>query len=62
MLFEELDISKDVLRSIDKQGFDEVTPVQGETIPLLLKGLDVVAQSKTGSGKTLALVSPLWNR
>ncbi len=59
MLFEELDISKDVLRSIDKQGFDEVTPVQGETIPLLLKGLDVVAQSKTGSGKTLAFGIPI---
>lgn len=59
MLFKELKISKSMLRSIEKQGFEETTPVQEETIPLLLQGLDVVAQSKTGSGKTLAFGIPI---
>ncbi|HOQ26504.1 MAG TPA: DEAD/DEAH box helicase, partial [Methanomassiliicoccaceae archaeon] len=33
-------------------GFEEPTPVQVETIPLLLKGRDVIAQAQTGTGKT----------
>ncbi|HOK28320.1 MAG TPA: DEAD/DEAH box helicase, partial [Methanomassiliicoccaceae archaeon] len=40
-------------------GFEEPTPVQVETIPLLLKGRDVIAQAQTGTGKTAAFGIPI---
>jgi len=43
-------------------GFETLTPVQAQSIPLLLKGKDLVGQSKTGSGKTAAFTLPLLAR
>jgi ATP-independent RNA helicase DbpA len=40
-------------------GYQQLTPIQEQSIPLLLKGHDVIGQSKTGSGKTLAFSLPL---
>ena len=39
-----------------------MTPIQAESLPLMLKGLDVIAQAKTGSGKTAAFGLALLNR
>jgi ATP-independent RNA helicase DbpA len=47
-----------MIRSLDKLGYTEMTPVQSESIPAILKGSDLLAQSKTGSGKTLAFGLP----
>jgi ATP-dependent RNA helicase DeaD len=48
------------LASIEKKGFEEPTPVQAKTIPLLLSGsCDVAAQAQTGTGKTAAFALPL---
>ena len=48
------------LASIEKKGFEEPTPVQAATIPLLLSGtVDVAAQAQTGTGKTAAFALPL---
>ena len=45
------------LASIEKKGFEEPTPVQAATIPLLLSGtVDVAAQAQTGTGKTAAFL------
>jgi len=44
--------------SLDKLGYAEMTPVQSQSIPAILKGRDLLAQSKTGSGKTLAFGLP----
>ena len=52
--FKELGLSDTILKVIAKQGFDEPTEIQVKSIPLVLEGKDVVAESATGSGKTLA--------
>lgn len=54
MKFEELNINKDILKSLDELGFEKPTEIQEKTIPLVISGKDVVAGSATGSGKTLA--------
>jgi ATP-dependent RNA helicase DeaD len=57
-LFSELNLSDDLLRAIDKLGFEKASPIQAEAIPALLAGHDVVGQSQTGSGKTAAFAIP----
>src|SRR5689334_25437047 len=56
--FSELGLSADVLKAIDKLGFEQAAPIQAEAIPVLLQGSDVVGQSQTGSGKTAAFALP----
>ena len=58
-LFSELNLSPELLKAIDKLGFEQASPIQAEAIPLLLSGRDVVGQSQTGSGKTAAFLLPL---
>src|SRR5581483_10717660 len=57
-LFTELGISDDLLKAIDKLGFEQASPIQAAAIPVLMKGGDVVGQSQTGSGKTAAFGIP----
>jgi len=58
-LFSELGISESTLKSIEKMGFEEATPIQAETIPLALQGGDVIGQAQTGTGKTVAFGIPM---
>jgi ATP-dependent RNA helicase DeaD len=57
-LFSELGLSSEVLKAIDRLGFEQPAPIQAESIPVLLEGRDVVGQSQTGSGKTVAFAAP----
>ena len=57
-LFSELGLSAEVLKAIDKLGFEQAAPIQAASIPLLLSGKDIVGQSQTGSGKTAAFGIP----
>src|SRR5580698_7436138 len=57
-LFSELGLSAEILKAIDKLGFEKASPIQAEAIPVLLSGRDVVGQSQTGSGKTAAFAVP----
>jgi ATP-dependent RNA helicase DeaD len=57
-LFSELGLSAEILKAIDKLGFEQASPIQAESIPVLLTGKDVVGQSQTGSGKTAAFAIP----
>jgi ATP-dependent RNA helicase DeaD len=57
-LFSELGLSAEVLKAIDKLGFEQAAPIQAAAIPVLLEGRDVVGQSQTGSGKTAAFAIP----
>jgi ATP-dependent RNA helicase DeaD len=57
-LFSELGLSEEVLKAIDKLGFEKAAPIQAEAIPVLMAGKDVVGQSQTGSGKTAAFAIP----
>ncbi len=52
--FEELGLSKPLLELIRKAGFTEPSEIQEKTIPLVMKGKDIIGGSATGSGKTLA--------
>jgi ATP-dependent RNA helicase DeaD len=56
--FNELGLSADLLRAVDKMGFEEASPIQTAVIPAILSGRDVVGQSSTGSGKTAAFAIP----
>jgi len=58
-LFSELGLSPEILKAIDKLGFEKAAPIQAATIPVLMQGLDVVGQSQTGSGKTAAFAIPV---
>ena len=57
-LFSELGLSAEMLKAIDKLGFEQAAPIQAEAIPVLMAGKDVVGQSQTGSGKTAAFAVP----
>jgi ATP-dependent RNA helicase DeaD len=57
--FEDLGLSQATLQSVLKMGFEEATPIQSETIPLGLKGIDLIGQAQTGTGKTAAFGIPL---
>ena len=60
--FADLALHDDVLRAIDALGFEEPTPIQAQTVPLLLQGRDVLAQAQTGTGKTAAFALPIVQR
>src|ERR1700704_4357632 len=57
-LFSELGLSAEVLKAIDKLGFEQAAPIQARAIPTLMGGGDIVGQSQTGSGKTAAFAIP----
>jgi len=57
-LFSELGLSGELLKAIDKLGFEQAAPIQAAAIPVLMEGKDVVGQSQTGSGKTAAFAIP----
>ena len=54
MKFDELGLDAEILKAIKRSGFEEATPIQGQTIPLVLQGKDVIGQAQTGTGKTAA--------
>ncbi|MDB4894224.1 MAG: box helicase, partial [Firmicutes bacterium] len=60
--FAVLGIRPELVEALHKGGVKEPTPVQAETIPLLLQGRDVIAQAQTGTGKTLAFLLPILER
>ena len=62
MLFKELDLSVELLRAVEKQGYLEATPIQQQSIPAILAGRDVLAGAQTGTGKTAGFTLPLLQR
>jgi len=60
--FLELGLTEASLRAIADMGYEEPTPIQARTIPLLLDGKDVIAQAQTGTGKTAAYALPILER
>lgn len=50
------------MKSLEKMGFEEATPIQAETIPLAMNGEDVIGQAQTGTGKTAAFGIPMIER
>ncbi len=59
MYFDELALSDEVLDALWDMHFDTCTPVQEQTIPVILDGHDVISCAQTGTGKTAAYILPL---
>ncbi len=59
MSFPELGLSESVCRAVDDVGYREPTPIQRESIPIILMGRDMVATAQTGTGKTAAFTLPM---
>ena len=59
MLFEELDISDELLDALDDMHITTCTPIQEKAIPLALEGRDLIAVAQTGTGKTAAYLLPV---
>lgn len=58
ILFNQLEVSEDIIRAAHDMGFEETTPIQGKAIPIILQGNDIIAQAPTGTGKTCAFGIP----
>lgn len=60
--FGDIVLSKKVLAAVSDMGFEEPSPIQSKTIPLVLEGHDVIGQAQTGTGKTAAFGIPTIER
>ena len=60
--FEDLPISDEIKRSIAEIGFEEPSPIQAQSIPVILSGKDVIGQAQTGTGKTAAFSIPILEK
>lgn len=54
LAFSSLNLHKDLVKNLSSLGYQEMTPIQAQSLPEMLAGKDVIAQAKTGSGKTAA--------
>jgi ATP-dependent RNA helicase DeaD len=57
--FADLGLSETTLKALQDVGYEKPSPIQEETIPLLLGGRDVIGQAQTGTGKTAAFGLPM---
>jgi ATP-dependent RNA helicase RhlE len=62
MLFNQLGLSAELLRAVEKQGYTEATPIQRDAIPHILEGRDILASAQTGTGKTAGFTLPMLQR
>lgn len=53
--FNSLDLNPEMLENLDSLGYASMTPIQAQSLPIILSGRDIIAQGKTGSGKTAAM-------
>ncbi len=60
--FDQLALEQPILKALNDVGYESPSPIQAETIPLLLEGRDVLGQAQTGTGKTAAFALPILSR
>ena len=60
--FENLNIKAPFLKALEEEGYTSPTPIQNETIPFVLQGLDVLGMAQTGTGKTAAFTLPILQK
>jgi len=60
--FQQLSLSRPILKGLASVGFSKPTPIQAKTIPVALRGVDIVGGAETGSGKTGAFILPILER
>lgn len=59
MSFSSLNIIPDILKSLEEQKYNTPTPIQSQSIPIILQGKDLLGCAQTGTGKTAAFAIPL---
>ena len=57
--YDELKLSPEIMRALEKKGYVQATPVQGGAIPYFMEWRDVIAKAPTGTGKTFAFGIPM---
>ena len=60
--FEDFNLPAEVLSGLNDAGFTYCTPIQAQTLPVLLTGRDVAGQAQTGTGKTAAFLVTVITR
>lgn len=60
--FDELGLSPAVLKSIKQVGYEQPSPIQSASIPVLMSGKDIIGQAQTGTGKTAAFALPMLSK
>jgi len=59
MQFESLNLIEPILKAVKEEGYTIPTPIQAESIPIILKGNDLIGSAQTGTGKTAAFAIPI---
>tara|TARA_R110000868_G_scaffold304437_17_gene565331 strand:- start:66503 stop:67762 length:1260 start_codon:yes stop_codon:yes gene_type:complete len=59
MTFSDLELIEPILRALDDEGYTNPTPIQEQSIPILLQGKDLLGCAQTGTGKTAAFSIPI---
>jgi ATP-dependent RNA helicase RhlE len=59
MQFESLNLIEPILKAVKEEGYTTPTPIQAESIPIILKGTDLLGCAQTGTGKTAAFAIPI---
>ncbi len=59
MTFKELGLAEPILKALEAEGYTHPTPIQEQSIPILLKGKDLLGVAQTGTGKTAAFGIPI---
>ena len=62
MRYEDAEIDERILRAVGELGFDQMTPIQEQAIPLFMTGRDIIGQAQTGTGKTAAFGIPILQK
>ncbi len=62
MNFRDFGLAEPIVRAITKEGYSVATPIQVQSIPVVLKGHDVIGIAQTGTGKTAAFALPIINQ
>jgi len=59
MLFQSLNIIEPILKAVKEEGYTTPTPIQAQSIPIVLQGTDLLGCAQTGTGKTAAFAIPI---
>lgn len=62
MNYSDAQMNDNILKAVTEMGFEVMTPIQEQAIPVLLEGKDVIGQAQTGTGKTAAFAIPMIER
>ena len=62
MAFAQLQLAAPLARAVSEMGYESMTPIQAQAIPVVITGKDVMGAAQTGTGKTAAFSLPLLHR